>query len=168
MTALRSSTVSLLSSCLSNNSQFTSTSSSLVDCSSSFVVSSASVRFCISSFLLSSLSMACKFASLAGISSGGSTKSTTFASIALFTIWSHSANLGSSTIVIPPFSLIFRSPSVPSLSVPENSTPTAHFPWTLANELKKPSMGILCAPCWFGVSFKTLSVTSTSQFSGIT
>ena len=76
-----------------------------------------------------------------GSSSAGTTKSATPASTALRGIPSNFAVAGVWTSATPDTSLMARSPSVPSLPIPERITPTASSCWSLARERKKKSIG---------------------------
>ena len=75
------------------------------------------------------------------ISAGPSTISATPSAIALRGIWSNCAVDGSCANVSPPTDRIARSPSVPSLAVPERTTPTARSPRAWASEPNSASIG---------------------------
>ena len=78
-------------------------------------------------------------ASSLAISAGESTKSTQPAATALRGIESYRAE-SSCAKVIPPSALIASSPSVPSVAVPDSTTPMARSRWSCASDSKKESM----------------------------
>ena len=128
--------------------------------SGAILVSSSSVR--MARFFISK--------SLPGISSGGSTKSTTPASTALLGIPSYAADISSWANVIPPLSFIALSPNVPSDAVPDNTTPMACSRCTSARELKNISMGRLRSVLFLsgrGLSLSTPSLATSILLLGI-
>jgi len=76
-----------------------------------------------------------------GMAPGGATKSATPAVMALRGIESNLAELGSCASVTPPASWIARRPAVPSVPMPENTTPAAACPFSAASARKKESIG---------------------------
>ena len=76
-----------------------------------------------------------------GMAPGGATKSATPAVMALRGIESNLAELGSCASVTPPASWIARRPAVPSVPMPENTTPAAAWPFSAARVRKKESIG---------------------------
>ena len=71
---------------------------------------------------------------------GESTRSTQPAATALRGIESYLAE-SSCAKVIPPSALIASNPSVPSLAVPDSTTPMARSRWSCASDSKKESIG---------------------------
>ena len=67
--------------------------------------------------------------------------------MALRGIPSYFAVSGSCANVMPPSTLIARSPSVPSVAVPERITPTARSFWSAASDTRKLSTDLKgCGP----------------------
>ena len=85
------------------------------------------------------LSAAARLFNLAGILSGGITKSTQPVATALSGIWSTSADI-SWEKVFPPCVLMCLQPSVPSPSYPERTMPIARTPIASAKEIKNISI----------------------------
>src|ERR1700684_4234585 len=81
-------------------------------------------------------------ASSLAIASGGRTKSTQPAAVALFGMPSNLADFSSWAKLIPSSALIAANPKVPSEAVPERITPIALLRWSSASERKKGSMGM--------------------------
>ena len=83
----------------------------------------------------------CQASNRAGIASGASSKSTRPVARALRGMPSNWQVWGLCTITIPPSALMARSPTLPSLPVPESTIPMARSRWSRASESKKKSIG---------------------------
>ncbi len=80
--------------------------------------------------------------SSAAILPGVRMKSTALAAIAASGMPSYLALDGSWAKVMPPSALMAASPSVPSEAAPDRTMPMARLPRVLANDRKKPSIGM--------------------------
>ena len=112
---------------------------------------------------------AAKAISCAGMLAGGSTKSANSVARALRGMPSNSADSGLCTSTRPPACLMARMPSVPSLPVPDSTTPTACSCRLWASEVMKKSTGRRSPRGALGVSnCRVPLISAMSQLGGIT